>query len=128
MICWSCRAIKQIAYTDEVERGYCLDCARSLPVGGYIAALEFLDATVPFKVGDRVECRTAASFDEDERPTSQVYDGIGRVIEVSTNLKDLATPVFPMFRVAIDEKAYPDAPDERWYSEMCLEPVKERVS
>lgn len=78
-----------------------------------MAVLEFLASTVPFKVGDQVSCKTGA----------QVYDGTGHVLKVSFDAADLASPVMPMFLVAIDDKAYSDVPDEVWYSEVCLEPV-----
>lgn len=127
MICFSCRGIKEIAYTDEAERGYCLDCVRLSDLSGVIAGYEFLAATIPYGVGDRVECRSAVSLDPDGRPTSQILDGVGRIVEVSTDLKDLASLAVPMFRVAIEEKAYADAPEERWYAENGLELAEERV-
>jgi len=76
-----------------------------------MAVLQFLATTVPYDVGDKVHCKTAG----------QVYDGIGHVVKVSFDPADLASPVMPMFLVAIDEKAYPEVPDEVWYSEVCLE-------
>lgn len=75
--------------------------------------MSFLSMTVPFREGDRVSCKTGG----------QIYDGIGHVVRVSFDPEDLASPVVPMFLVALDEKAYPEAPDEIWYSERCLEPV-----
>lgn len=76
--------------------------------------MAFLAATVPYSEGDRVRCRTGG----------QVLDGVGRVVRVSHDPADLASPVMPMFLVAIDEKAYEDAPEEAWYSEVCLEPAE----
>lgn len=125
MICSSCRAPKEIVYTDKLDRAFCADCFGEDPRW---AALDFLMATIPYKVGDRVECRTAADFKPDlagrEVPTAAVYDGIGHVVEISFSPEVGATLVVPMFRVAIDEKAYPECPDEVWYSEACLEPAK----
>lgn len=78
-----------------------------------MAVLNFLTATVPYDVGDRVHCKTGG----------QVYDGVGRVVKVSFDPADLASSVMPMFLVAIDDKAYDDVPDEVWYSEACMEPA-----
>lgn len=78
-----------------------------------MAVMAFLSATVPYEVGDRVACKTGG----------QVYDGTGHVIKVSFDPEDLASPVMPMFLVAIDDKAYEDVPNEVWYSEICLESV-----
>ena len=75
---------------------------------------EFLALTIPFQVGDRVECRTAG----------RLYDGIGTVQEASTDPANYGTPVYPSFRVAITDKAYPTAPDEIWYTEACLKLVE----
>jgi hypothetical protein len=83
-----------------------------------MAILEFLAATVPYEVGDRVSCKTAA----------QVYDGIGHVIKVSFDPLDLASPVHPMFLVAIDEPAYEEVPDQVWYSEICLSLPEENIN
>jgi hypothetical protein len=68
---------------------------------------------VGFQIGDRVECRTGG----------QIYDGIGTVVVVSMLPEELASPVCPMFRVVIDEKAYPEVPDFVWYSEICMTKV-----
>jgi hypothetical protein len=125
MICWECRAPKEIVYTDEVGRGYCAECSGE---DHRWEALQFLLATIPYQVGDRVECRTAVGFELDytgrEVPTAAVYDGIGHIVEVSFNPEVGATLVVPMFRVQLDDKAYPEAPDFGWYSEPCLTPVK----
>ena len=70
-------------------------------------------ATVPFHVGDKVECRTAAAL----------YDGIGTVEEIDIDFKMGGTPVFPAFRVRLEEKSQEDLPDELWYVENCLKLV-----
>lgn len=75
--------------------------------------MAFLAETVPYKIGDKVSCKTGG----------QIYDGVGHVVKVSFDAADLASPVMPMFLVVLDEKAYPEAPDEIWYSEACMEPV-----
>lgn len=75
--------------------------------------MAFLADTVPYHVGDKVSCKTGA----------QVYDGTGHVVKVSFDPADLASPVMPMFLVAIDDKAYDSVPDEVWYSEVCLQAV-----
>src|ERR1700756_4360779 len=110
-LCWSCKSIRDIVYIDGVDRQYCNDCVTLLPSNQSDMLMSFLSATVPYQVGDIVSCKTAG----------QVFDGVGHVVEVSFDPKDLASPVMPMFRVAMDEKAYDQVPDEIWYSEICLE-------
>jgi hypothetical protein len=75
--------------------------------------VDFIEATCPFAVGDRVECRTAGVL----------FDGVGTIDEISTELKNFGTPVYPSFHVVLEEKAYPEAPDELWYQEPQLKKV-----
>lgn len=112
-LCEFCQDLKPVAHTDSVGRTWCAECY-SLLTQGQGPLLEFLALTVPFAVGDKVECRTAG----------RLYDGIGTVQEVSTDIANYGTPVYPSFRVAITEKAYPTAPDEIWYTEKCLKLVE----
>jgi hypothetical protein len=114
-VCYSCKRLKGIVHTDELDRGYCDKCfvPRDL-----IYAMNFMALTVPFKVGDRVECRTGG----------QLYDGIGVVEEVSTDLKNGGTWVHPSFLVRFEEKAYETVPETLWYTESCLTKVSEKVS
>jgi len=109
-LCWGCRRLREVAVTDEGGRTYCVSCAPAPAPSKAMILLDFLLSTVPFQVGDRVSCKTGA----------QIYDGIGRVVEVSFDPKDLASPVVPMFRVVMEEKAYPEMDDEAWYSEACM--------
>ncbi len=111
-LCESCRELKAVAYTDPLGREYCKTCLLDLDPGPN-RMLEYLLGTIPFKVGDRVECRTAGVL----------YDGIGTIDEVSTELKNFGTPVYPSFHVVIDQKAYPEAPDAVWYMETQLKLV-----
>lgn len=113
VLCWGCKAVAPIVYTDELDRGFCEACYVAQPVPREALLAAWVAANPPFDVGDKVECRTGA----------QVYDGIGVVAEVSTDPKDLATPIVPMFRVVIEEKSYPEVPDEVWYSGICLSKV-----
>jgi hypothetical protein len=76
--------------------------------------LEFLVDTVPFEIGDTVECRTAGV----------IFDGIGVIDDISMEPQHFGTPVYPSFHVKLTEKAYPEAPDELWYMEMQLSLVK----
>jgi hypothetical protein len=76
--------------------------------------VEWLLAGLPFQVGDKVHCTSGGV----------VYDGIGHIAEISVDPKDLASPVVPMFRVEMDEKAYPEMPDEMWYPELLLKKVE----
>ena len=108
-LCEFCQDLKPVAHTDSVGRTWCAECYELLWTPGE-DIMGFLGATIPFQVGDRVECRTAG----------RLYDGIGTVQEVSTDPANYGTPVYPSFRVAITDKAYPTAPDEIWYTEKCL--------
>lgn len=112
-LCDSCRELKPVAWTDPIGRDYCMSCFAELPVPTANRLLEFLMHTVPFQVGDRVECRTAGVL----------YDGIGTIDEVSIDPAKFGTPVFPSFHVVIDEKAHPEAPDDLWYMETQLRKV-----
>lgn len=111
-LCEFCRELKPIAFTDTVGREYCTECLNELTALSN-PLVDYLAVTVPFKVGDRVECRTAGAL----------YDGIGVVDEVSTSLANYGTPVYPAFHVKIEEKAYPEAPDGLWYMEGQLHRV-----
>jgi hypothetical protein len=112
-LCQGCRRIRALSYTDQADRSYCVDCTALLPVAQSAMMVAFLADTVPYKEGDIVSCKTGG----------QVFDGIGHVVEVSFSPEHLASPVVPMFRVAIDEKAYPEVPGSIWYAECCLERV-----
>ena len=68
----------------------CLEVTRMSP--NQVLSVAFLAATVPFEVGDHVECRTAG-----ER-----YEGTGEIVKVSMDLKDGGTPVIPIFHVVYD--------------------------
>jgi hypothetical protein len=109
VICHGCKALREIVYTDEADRPFCEDCAL-VPAAQNLAVLAFLAATIPYQIGDEVDCWTGA----------QVYDGTGHIVEISFDPKDLASPVVPMFRVEMDDKAYNEVPDELWFSEVCL--------
>jgi hypothetical protein len=115
-LCFSCKNLREIAHVDPIYRGYCAECVTTMPLGSVARAMQFLALTVPFAVGDRVEARTAG----------ELYDGVGLVTEVSFDLAHGGTPVVPMFKVVITEKADEWAPDSVWYSECCLSRVSER--
>lgn len=113
-LCWNCRSYKEIAYIEaETERHFCMECALQLPINSEDLAQLFLSVTVPFDVGERVQAWTGG----------QVFDGTGVITEISTNLRNGGTNVYPTFHVAIDAKEYPEAPDEAWYTEICLKKV-----
>lgn len=112
-LCEGCRELKTIVWTDTVGREYCVECLASLPIPTPHRLLDFLMHTIPFKAGDKVEARTAGAL----------FDGVGVIEEVSFDPRNWGTPVYPSFRVRIQEKAYPEAPDERWYMEAQLKLV-----
>lgn len=99
-------------YVDDLDRAWCASCANEMPTTP-IQMLEYLMHTIPFEVGDRVECRTGGVL----------YDGVGVIQEMSIEPRNFGTPVHPSFRVRIEDKAYPDAPDECWYMEPQLQRV-----
>lgn len=112
-LCWGHKGVAEIVHIDELEREFCADCFVVQPVPKEALLAAVVAANPPFEEGDRVECRTAG----------QVYDGVGVVAQVSMDPADLATPVCPMFRVIMEEKAYPEMTDEGWYSGICLSKV-----
>lgn len=103
----------EIVHTDVLGRNFCASCWVVQPLPREVILASWAAANCPYDVGDKVECRTGG----------QVYDGVGTIVEKSTDPKDLATPLVPMFRVAIEDKAYPEMPDEAWYSEVCITKV-----
>lgn len=116
-LCASCKNFREIAYIEkDTNRCFCSDCAQALPPTAEELALLFIAATTPFKVGDVVECRTAG----------EIYDGIGVVEEVSTDLEKGGTMVYPIFLVRMTEKAYPNLRDVIPYTEVCLQKVSEK--
>lgn len=112
-LCTNCKGFRDLAYTDEAERSYCLDCLGLLPEAQMMALVSFLYATVPFSEGDKVSVKAVG----------EIYEGIGVVIEVSFSPEDLASPVVPMFHVVFEDKARDDVPDDSWFPEVCLEAV-----
>lgn len=114
-LCESCRELKVTAYTDPVGREYCVTCFVMLPVPTVSRIIEYLIETIPFQVGDRVECRTAGVL----------YDGIGVIDQVSIEPKNFGTPAYPAFHVCLQQKAYPEAPDALWYMERQICHVQE---
>lgn len=110
MLCWNCKADGDPAVVDEIGRCLCADCCRGPLIPPELLGLAYLQATMPYKQGDRVHASTAG----------EVYDGVGTVREVSTELRHGGSPVYPSFLVEIDEPANPDAPDKGWYTEPCL--------
>lgn len=113
-ICWNCRNYVEIVYHESgTMRAFCKPCALQLPPTSDELALLFLEATCPFKVGDQVEARTAG----------EVFDGVGKVTEISTELRNGGTRVFPSFHVQLETKEHDLAPEEAWYTEVCLKKV-----
>lgn len=113
-LCASCKQMREPAATfDELD--YCEECLENIlpPEQPELLGLAYLLATIPFQVGDKVECRTAG----------ELYDGVGTVKEIDTEFKMGGTPVFPAFRVLLEEKIDKNLPDELWYTENGLKKV-----
>lgn len=115
-LCHGCKNIKAIAFTDQFSQlNYCADCHRSLPLSNTEMARLFLLSTIPYSIGDVVECRTAGV----------IYDGIGRIDDISMTLeRGCGTPVYPSFHVTMDKKAKRNSPKAGYYHEACLTLVK----
>lgn len=117
-----CQGCKLPRATERVhpETGlpYCSDCSGALPwsledLAMFLLTVPGSPVGPPFKPGDAVECRAAGV----------AYEGVGVVREVSMDLAHGGTPLYPMFRVELTEKAGPSSPDEAWYAEVSLSPV-----
>lgn len=108
-LCASCKQMREPAVTQD-EMDYCQECVDIGPISSQVADMLFLLSTIPFNIGDKVECRTVG----------KLYDGIGTVKEIDTSFKMGGTPVYPAFRVELEEKAEDFLPDELWYTEYCL--------
>lgn len=121
-VCYGCKLPRGIVYTDAATgQVFCANCSRGMPLNPAEWALLLLTTPgspvgPPFAPGDVVECRRAATH----------YEGVGTVQEMSMSLEHGGTPLYPMFRVALTDKATPEAPDEAWYAEVSLTRVKER--
>lgn len=111
-VCESCRELKEPDHVDKVGRCYCRACWAVLDPGPSPTTQALL-ATIPFKVGDRVECRIAGVL----------LAGVGTIDEVSTDLAKFGTVVYPSFHVRIEQKAYLDAPDDLWFMERQIKLV-----
>lgn len=118
-LCHGCKQIREIDYTNPAGQTFCIDCQMLQPLTSDEWARILLVAPwskfgPPFRLGDKVEARTGA----------QIYDGVGEVTNVSMSLEHGGTPVYPTFRVVINKKAHDLAPDEAWYTEVCLTKVE----
>lgn len=123
-ICYGCKLPQEHVYVHpDTGQGFCMTCARGMPVNPMEWALLLLTTPgsvvgPPFLPGDVVECRRAAT----------VYEGVGVVQEMSMSLQHGGTPLYPMFRVTLTEKAADEVPDEAWYAEVSLRKVTEKES
>lgn len=119
-LCFGCKKFTEIVWTEGgTDRPYCQTCVDEMPptvdeVNMVLLLAPWSPIGPPFKPGDVVECRTAAI----------IFDGVGVVQEMSISLRDGGTPIYPSFRVALTEKAHDKAPDEAWYTEVCLKRVE----
>lgn len=115
-VCQLCKGVRElVTYDETIRQGRCADCVGTMPLDSRQAAALFLMATIPFKVGDRVEVRLAG----------ELYEGVGVVREVSTDLEHGATLVHPTFKIEMLEKAYSEVPAFEWATENCLTRVEE---
>lgn len=117
-LCTNCRKVAEVVRADSRGLEYCVGCVAQLPGPSVARALGFLMRTVPFRPGDQVECRLAGLL----------YEGIGVVRDISFSLEDGGSLIYPSFKVALMEKAYPEVPDEAWYTEICLRQIASDVA
>lgn len=121
-LCWGCKAFKDIVYTEGgTDHPFCAGCSELQPPTSEEVAVLMLTAPnspwgPPFRPGDQVEARTGAV----------IFDGVGTVAEMSMSLEHGATPIYPTWRVVLDSKAHDQAPDEAWYTEVCLKRVTDK--
>lgn len=85
---------------------FCLTCSLSPKTSSDLVYLQLLDSALPFIVGDKVECYQAG---DPER-----YVGVGTIKEISEDWRDGGTPLYPIFRVEMDDS------EERWFTAICL--------
>lgn len=117
-LCFRCRQHKElIVVEDGTKFGYCSECVNWNVPSPEVQAMTFLLETVPFKIGDVVECRTGGV----------VYDGVGVIEEVSFELEDSGTLACPAFRVRLTKKEVEQDLDGLWYNEVCLTKASESV-
>ena len=121
-LCYGCKRFKDTAYFQPgTGHRFCSSCEllQPLTVEDW-AVFALTSPTSPlgprFAPGDVVAARTAAI----------VYDGVGVIEEMSTDLKNGGTPVYPTFLVRLTEKAHELAPDADWYTEVCLTKTDQR--
>lgn len=94
-------------FRDKVTlRDYCLECSLDPKKSSQNVYFQFLDITLPFVVGDTVDCFQAGDKDR--------YVGNGIIQEISTDLKEGGTPAFPVYRVKFDKGR------DRWFTAICL--------
>lgn len=120
--CYSCKLplVEDFYVHPDSGELFCMLCSWGMPLNPQEIAMILLTQPgsvvgPPFAPGDVVECRRAA----------QVYEGIGVVREMSMDPEHAATPLYPMFRVELTDKANDDCPDEAWYAEVSLTKVKQ---
>ena len=109
-LCAGCKGIKDTQEDQATGLNYCVKCSGTTGIPSDVLGRLWLMTTIPFKVGDVVECRTAA----------KLYDGIGVVRGVSFDPEHSGTPVNPSFQVELTEKADERVPDFVNYTECCL--------
>jgi hypothetical protein len=121
-LCYGCKRLKPVAYVQPgTEQPFCDRCeqAQPLTVEDW-AVFALASPTSPigprFAPGDVVEARTAAL----------IYDGVGVIEEMSMDLKNGGTPIYPTFLVRLTEKAHDLAPDADWYTEVCLTKTEQK--
>jgi hypothetical protein len=100
-----------VAFWDKVtDRGYCVACASDEATSSRDVHLQFLSAITPLGVGETVECRNLG--------LDEYYDGVGEIIEISTEVRRGGTPVHPAYLVRLSDGR------QLWYTSICLTRIR----
>lgn len=95
------------AFTDKITlRDYCLECSLDPKRSSMNVYLQLIDLTIPFVVGDRVDCHQAG---DKKRPL-----GTGIIVEIDTDFKEGGTPYYPVYRVEFEEQ------EDKWLTAICM--------
>lgn len=103
----TCWCGNEAAVQDKITlREYCLDCALSPKTSSESVYSQLLDSMIPFAVGDRVDCFQAGDINR--------YVGNGKIVQISTDLEEGGTPVFPVYQVEFDGGL------NKWFTAICM--------
>lgn len=110
----NCWCGQPAVFLDTVtSKEYCFSCSLTPDRSSDDVYLQLLQSLLPFEVGDEVECYQAGD--------RQRYIGRGTIEEISTDLDEGGTPVFPVYRVKFKKG------EGRWFTSVCFTRVSSPV-